>query len=267
MRPYGSTMLSTRAGKFSISNESNGLVTQPEGCYTNRPTEHLNLHLSSVSPLPKSDRDAFNDPIWQNAMRDEYTALIKKEAWTLVPRPPDTNIVHLYRWNELMWMRHLVRLLNRKKYAIEILEKAHMVSCNPSRTPVDTKSKLGVDGDPEPHLFALKRILRLGWLSHHSKIDFSAEAEYRGVANAVTETCWLRNLLREFHTLLSSVILVYYDNVSAVRVLHVPLRYQFANIFSKGLPSALFKEFRFSLSVQRPSTPTVREDIDFPILQ
>ncbi|GJT83768.1 hypothetical protein Tco_1058110 [Tanacetum coccineum] len=31
MRPYGSTMLSTRAGKFSISSESNGLVTQPEG--------------------------------------------------------------------------------------------------------------------------------------------------------------------------------------------------------------------------------------------
>ncbi|GJX23038.1 ribonuclease H-like domain-containing protein, partial [Tanacetum coccineum] len=28
-----------------------------------------------------------------------------------------------------------------------ILEKAHMVSCKPSRTPVDTKSKLGVDGD------------------------------------------------------------------------------------------------------------------------
>nr|GEW56545.1 hypothetical protein [Tanacetum cinerariifolium] len=29
MRPYGSTMLSTRAGKFSISSESNGLITQP----------------------------------------------------------------------------------------------------------------------------------------------------------------------------------------------------------------------------------------------
>ncbi|GKE59376.1 ribonuclease H-like domain-containing protein [Tanacetum coccineum] len=28
----------------------------------------------------------------------------------------------------------------------------------------------------------------------------SAEAEYRGVANAVAETCWLRNLLRELHT-------------------------------------------------------------------
>ncbi|GKF12510.1 ribonuclease H-like domain-containing protein, partial [Tanacetum coccineum] len=28
----------------------------------------------------------------------------------------------------------------------------------------------------------------------------SAEAEYRGVANAVAETCWLKNLLRKFCT-------------------------------------------------------------------
>ncbi|GJW12478.1 ribonuclease H-like domain-containing protein [Tanacetum coccineum] len=60
---------------------------------TNRPTERLNLHVSSVSPLPKYYRDAFNDPNWQNAMRDEYTALIRNKTWTLVPRPPDTNIL------------------------------------------------------------------------------------------------------------------------------------------------------------------------------
>ncbi|GKE83028.1 ribonuclease H-like domain-containing protein, partial [Tanacetum coccineum] len=32
------------------------------------------------------------------------------------------------------------------KYAMELLERAHVVSCNPSRAPVDTKSKLGPDG-------------------------------------------------------------------------------------------------------------------------
>ncbi|GJY97413.1 ribonuclease H-like domain-containing protein [Tanacetum coccineum] len=60
---------------------------------TNRPTEHLNLYVSSVSPLPKSYRDVFSDLNWQNAMCDEYHALIKNKSWTLVPRPPDTNIV------------------------------------------------------------------------------------------------------------------------------------------------------------------------------
>nr|GFA56782.1 ribonuclease H-like domain-containing protein [Tanacetum cinerariifolium] len=58
--------------------------------------------------------------------------------------------------------------LSQRKYAIEILELAHMVGCNPSRTPIDTESKLGDGGTlvclyvhdlREPHFFALKRIL------------------------------------------------------------------------------------------------------------
>ncbi|GKA67517.1 ribonuclease H-like domain-containing protein [Tanacetum coccineum] len=507
---------------------------------TNRPTERLNLHVSSVSPLPKSYRDAFSDPNWQNAMRDEYHALIKNKTWTLVPRPPDTNIVrcmwlfrHKYladgtlsrykarlvangstqlegvdvdetfspvvkpgtirtvlslaasrHWpihqldvknaflhgdlSETVYMHqppgfqdsvhpdyvcllqrslyglkqaprawfqrfasYITRVgfshsrcdsslfiyrqgidtaylllyvddivltassdgllqriisslhqefamtdlgplnyflgisvtrdssglfLSQKKYAIEILEKAHMVSCNPSRTPVDTESKLGIDGDPvsDPTLYRslagslqyltftrpdISYAVQQGTLNYglqlfssytsdlvaYSDADWagcpttrrstsgycvflgnnllswsaerqptlsrsSAEAEYRGVANVVAETCWLRNLLRELHTLLSSATLVYCDNVSAVylscnpvqhqrtkhieidihfvrdlvaagqvRVLHVPSRYQFVNIFTKGLPSALFEEFRSSLSVQCPPTPTAGE--------
>ncbi|GKE84734.1 ribonuclease H-like domain-containing protein [Tanacetum coccineum] len=118
----------------------------------------------------------------------------------------------------------------------------------------------------------------------------SVEVEYRVVANAVAETCWLQNLLRELHTPLSSVTLVYYDNVSVVylssnpvqyqrtkhieidihfvrdlvaagqvQVLHVPSRYQYVNIFTKGFPLALFEEFRTSLSVWCPPAPTTRE--------
>ncbi|GJR71738.1 ribonuclease H-like domain-containing protein [Tanacetum coccineum] len=136
--------------------------------------------------------------------------------------------------------------------------------------PVDIESKLGDDGDPV--------------------LDSTL---YRGagcVANAVVETCWLRNLLRELYTPLSSAILVYCDNVSAVYlssnpiqhkrtkhieidiyfvrdlvaanqvyVLHVPSRYQYADIFNKGLPSALFEEFRTGLSVRCPPAQTVRE--------
>ncbi|GJW39490.1 ribonuclease H-like domain-containing protein [Tanacetum coccineum] len=115
----------------------------------------------------------------------------------------------------------------------------------------------------------------------------SAEAEYRGVANAVAETSWIRNLLRELHILLFIATLVYYDNVSVVymsanpvqhqrtkhieidihfvrdkvaaghvRVLHVPSRFQYANIFTKGLPYPLFADFRSSLSVRKTPAPT-----------
>ncbi|GJR72111.1 hypothetical protein Tco_0084476 [Tanacetum coccineum] len=52
------------------------------------------------------------------------------------------------------------------KYATEILEMAYMVCCNRCRTPVDTESKLGADGDRVSDLTvyhslaALKRIFR-----------------------------------------------------------------------------------------------------------
>ncbi|GKE09208.1 ribonuclease H-like domain-containing protein, partial [Tanacetum coccineum] len=168
--------------------------------------------------------------------------------------------------------------LSQKKYALELLDRAHMANCNPTRTPVDTKSKLGSDGDPisdptmyrslasglqyltftrpdisyavqvclhmhdprEPHFAALKRVLRYvrgtldfglqlyvsatGSLVAYSDVDWagcpttrrSTSAEYRGVSNAIAETAWLRNLIREFHTPLFSATLVYCDNVSAI---------------------------------------------------
>ncbi|GJU83655.1 ribonuclease H-like domain-containing protein [Tanacetum coccineum] len=37
--------------------------------------------------------------------------------------------------------------LSQHKYAVEILKRTHMVNCNSSRNPVDTKSKLGDNGD------------------------------------------------------------------------------------------------------------------------
>nr|GEZ75795.1 ribonuclease H-like domain-containing protein [Tanacetum cinerariifolium] len=142
-----------------------------------------------------------------------------------------------------------------------------MVGCTPSRTPVDTESKLG-DGDADwagcptmrqstsGYCFFLGKNL-LSWsckrqpmLSHSSD-----EAQYRGVANAVAETYWIRNLHRELHTPLSFATIVYCDNV---RILHVPFRFQYADIFTKGLPSTLFDEFRDSLSVRCTPAPIVR---------
>ncbi|GKC49996.1 ribonuclease H-like domain-containing protein [Tanacetum coccineum] len=163
--------------------------------------------------------------------------------------------------------------------------------------------------DPrEPHLNAMKHVLRcpatrrstsgycvflgdnlLTWFSRRQDTlsRSIAEAEYRGVANAVAETSWIRNLLRELHTPLFTATLVYCDNVSAVymsanpvqhqrtkhieidihfvhdkvaaghvRVLHVPSRFQYADIFTKGLSYPLFADFRSSLSVHKTPAPT-----------
>ncbi|GKB95483.1 ribonuclease H-like domain-containing protein, partial [Tanacetum coccineum] len=58
----------------------------------------------------------------------------------------------------------------------------------------------------------------LSWSAkcQHTLSRFSVEVEYRGVANVVAETTWLRNLLHELHSPLSTATLVYCDNVNAV---------------------------------------------------
>jgi hypothetical protein len=43
---------------------------------------------------------------------------------------------------------------------------------------------------------------------------------------------------------------------SQVRVLHVPSRYQIADIFTKGLPLQLFDDFRYSLNIRQPLVST-----------
>ena len=109
----------------------------------------------------------------------------------------------------------------------------------------------------------------------------SAEAEYRAVANAVAEVTWLRQFLLELHCPVHQASIVYCDNVSAaylltnpvqhqrtkhieidlhfvrdkvaagaVRVLHVPTSSQYVDIFTKGLPTSVFTEFRSSLNVR-----------------
>jgi hypothetical protein len=108
----------------------------------------------------------------------------------------------------------------------------------------------------------------------------SAEAEYRGVTNALAECTWLRHLLGELDCSLTKATMIFYDNVSACymssnpvhhkrtkhieldvhfvrekvavgqcRVLHVPTSQQYADVMTKGLPTAIFKEFRNSLCV------------------
>ncbi|XP_035838179.1 uncharacterized mitochondrial protein AtMg00810-like [Helianthus annuus] len=54
----------------------------------------------------------------------------------------------------------------------------------------------------------------------------SAEAEYRGVANAVAETSWLRNLLLELRVPVLKATIVYCDNVSAVYLSANPVQHQ-----------------------------------------
>ncbi|GJX90925.1 ribonuclease H-like domain-containing protein [Tanacetum coccineum] len=181
--------------------------------------------------------------------------------------------------------------LSKKKYVIQLLERAHMVICNPSRTPVDTESKLGPEGAPvQDHTLYRSLARGLQYLTFtcpdlsyavqqiclymHDPREPQLVALKRILWYVKAETAWLRNLFRELHSPLSTITLVYYDNVSDVymsanpvqhqqmkhieidihfvrdmvtvgqfRVLHVSSHFQYADIFTKGLPSALFEDF------------------------
>nr|GEW23484.1 hypothetical protein [Tanacetum cinerariifolium] len=139
--------------------------------------------------------------------------------------------------------------LSQMKYALDLLDRAHMANCGlqyltftrPYISYEVQQLCLHMHDPREPYFAALKRAVYiwllcflgdnlLSWSAkrQHTLSRSSAEAEYRGVANVVAETAWLRNLLKKIHTPLLSATLVYCDNV---RVLHVPSHYQYADIF------------------------------------
>ncbi|GJV60285.1 ribonuclease H-like domain-containing protein [Tanacetum coccineum] len=343
--------------------------------------KHVKLPFYSSDSIVENCFDFIHSDLWTSPIMTLFLPLPLQHYYSIASLHKEFDMTDLEALNYFLGIsanRSSTGLfLSQRKYALQLLERAHMVNCNPSRTPVDTESKLGPEGvlvqdptlyrslvgelqyltfthldlsyaiqqvclymhDPrDPHFAALKRILcyvrgivdfglqlyasatnslvgytdadwagcpsthrstsgycvflgdnLLSWLAkrQHTLSRSSTEAEYRGVANIVAETAWLHNLLRELHSSLSTATLVYCDNISAVymsanpvqhqrtkhididihfihdmvtagqvRVLHVPSRYQYVDIFTKGIPSALFEEFRSSLSVHPPPALT-----------
>nr|GEZ04670.1 hypothetical protein [Tanacetum cinerariifolium] len=255
----------------SLTESIHPMVTRSR-VVTTRPNPRYACHVSTIPPLPRSYKEAFNDPNWRNAMFDDrykarlvangstqvegvdvdetFSSVVKPGTiWTLrlficislpvfgtlsirimfvycsdlsmvlsrhlawfqwsaayvttvgfTPSRCDSSL-YIYKQDDTTFLllcvddifltassdrllQQIIASLNRefsmtdlgalnyflgisvthdsfgmflsqRKYAMEILERAHMVSCNPSRTPVDTESKLGDDGTPvvDPTLY------------------------------------------------------------------------------------------------------------------
>nr|GEY73274.1 ribonuclease H-like domain-containing protein [Tanacetum cinerariifolium] len=95
-----------------------------------KPIDRLSLHTTSISSLPKSPFLALQNPYWNNAMHDEYNALVKNGTWILVPRPAGINL------GRSMW------LFKHKFHADGTLSryKARLVAN-------DSSQQLGIDCD------------------------------------------------------------------------------------------------------------------------
>ncbi|GJS49663.1 ribonuclease H-like domain-containing protein [Tanacetum coccineum] len=251
-------------------------------------------HTYSISPIPKSPSVALSDPNWRDAMYkarlvangrnqqfgvdcdDTFSPVVKPATFCTVLSLALSQNWHIHQLDvknaflngnlsETMYIYQPPGYANRK-YALELLDRAHMASCNLTRTSIVTESKLDSNGDPisNPTLYrslagGLHSLVTSGYCvflgdnlhSWSAKRQYtlsrsSDEAEYRGVANVRT-----KHIEIDIHFVRDMVAR------GQVRVLHVPSRYQYADIFTKGLPSALFEEFRTSLSVRSSLAQTV----------
>nr|GEV34363.1 hypothetical protein [Tanacetum cinerariifolium] len=145
---------------------------------TNRPTHLFTLHVINVSHLPKSYRDAFNDPNWQNAMSDEYNALIKNNTWTFVPRPMDANIVH--------FQVDLTKEFLSSRFLMKDMGEANVILVS---TYMDTSEKMPNNGQV---VSQLKYSMVIGYVMY-TMTCIRPHIAFEVVLEGYTDASWINN--------------------------------------------------------------------------
>ncbi|GKB03502.1 ribonuclease H-like domain-containing protein [Tanacetum coccineum] len=101
-----------------------------------------------TTPLSGIDVDETFSPVVKSATIQTVLSLATFRHWPV----HQLDVKNAFLHGDSVYMHQPLGFrdsahLDYRKYADEILERAHMVHCNPSRTLVDTESKLGANGD------------------------------------------------------------------------------------------------------------------------
>ncbi|GJR70117.1 ribonuclease H-like domain-containing protein [Tanacetum coccineum] len=272
-----------------------------------KPIDRLSLHTYSISPIPKNPSHALKDPNWRNAMYDEYNALVKNGTWLLVPRPAGVNMVRsMWLFKHKF---HADGTLSRYKARLVANGSSQQLGVDFDETfspvvkpaTVRTVLSLAVSRKWPIHQLDVKNAFLNGDLSetvymhqppgfvdnrypHHvmpHELDFIivatslvgyTDADWAGCPSTRSAVYMSANPVQHQRTKHIEIDIHFVrDMVTAghVRVLHVPSRFQYADIFTKGLPTALFEDFRSSLSVRHPLAQTARanEEVENEIFE
>jgi hypothetical protein len=208
----------------------------------------------------------------------QYRSLAGALQYLTFTRPDITYVVQqIYLYMHDPREPHLAALKRILRYLQGTLSFGFTLHHSP---PADLVVYTDADwaGCPETHRSTSGFAVFLGnnlvsWSSkrQHTVSRSSVEVEYRAVANGVAEATWLHQLLIELRHQPRRATLIYCDNISAVylssnpvqhqrtkhveidlhfvqeqvalshvRVLHVPITSQYADVFTKGLPTSVF---------------------------
>jgi hypothetical protein len=208
----------------------------------------------------------------------QYRSLADALQYLTFTRPDITYVVQqIYLYMHDPREPHLAALKRILRYLQGTLSFGFTLHHSP---PADLVVYTDADwaGCPETHRSTSGFAVFLGnnlvsWSSkrQHTVSRSSVEVEYRAVANGVAEATWLHQLLIELRHQPRRATLIYCDNISAVylssnpvqhqrtkhveidlhfvqeqvalshvRVLHVPITSQYADVFTKGLPTSVF---------------------------
>nr|GEV62687.1 ribonuclease H-like domain-containing protein [Tanacetum cinerariifolium] len=171
-------------------------------------------------------------------MYDEYKALIDNNTWTKYA----TDIIeqaYMLNCNTCRTSIDTEKKLGHERSPVTDPTLYHsltgslqyLIFTRPDLSYAVQQLCLYMDDPREPHLNAMKHVLcylrgttdlRLQlFRSIISQLIAYSDADWAG-----SETCWIRNLLRELHTPLFTATLVYCDNVSAVYMFANPVQHQ-----------------------------------------
>eukprot|EP00253_Pinus_taeda_P036574 PITA_36574 len=164
-----------------------------------------------VETEPSSFEEAVKQPIWVDAMLEEYNSIIQNCVWDAIPRPEDKSVVSsrwLYKVKKVVdgsVEKHMARFVACGFSQVEGInyDEAFAPVVRPTKG-VKLQGFIDVDwaGPPSKWKSTSGGIFNLGlagvsWYSKKQRLVAlsSAEAEYMATSQAACEAIWMQKIL------------------------------------------------------------------------